>query len=57
MRKRAILFVAALGVGAVVGFAPPAQASCTVIADEGPCIEDAICRVYSALPGDQYCTT
>ncbi len=56
MRKRVILLAAALGVAGVIGFAPQAQASCTMIMDEGPCIEDTLCKAYSLLPGDQYCT-
>ncbi|MDQ4026218.1 MAG: hypothetical protein M3217_12140 [Actinomycetota bacterium] len=56
MRKRVILLAASLGAASVIGFAPQAQASCTVIMEEGPCIEDSLCKAYSLLPGDQYCT-
>ncbi len=56
MRKRVLLLACALGAASVIGLAPQAQASCTVIMEEGPCIEDTLCKAYSLLPGDQYCT-
>ncbi|MDQ3914560.1 MAG: hypothetical protein M3323_04400 [Actinomycetota bacterium] len=56
MRKRVLLLACVLGAASVIGLAPQAQASCTVIMEEGPCIEDTLCKAYSLLPGDQYCT-
>jgi hypothetical protein len=57
MRKKVILMAAALGAASVIGFAPQAQASCTQLWVGGPCIENVICKVYSVLPGTQYCVT
>jgi hypothetical protein len=55
MRKRIVLLAAALGAASVIGIAPQAHASCTVLWDDGPCIENTLCKVYSLLPGTQYC--
>lgn len=55
MRKRVILLAASLGAASVIGFAPQAQASCTQLWIGGPCVETVVCKVYSVLPGTQYC--
>jgi hypothetical protein len=55
MRKRAVLLAAALGAASIIGTAPQAQASCTQLWVDGPCIETVLCKVYNLLPGDQYC--
>lgn len=55
MRKRVILLAAALGAASAIGFAPQAQASCTQLWVDGPCIENVICRSLERVLGPQNC--
>ena len=55
MRTRVLMVACVLGAASVIGFAPPAQASCTQLWIGGPCIEGVLCSVYQKLPGPQYC--